>query len=74
MKNKILFSILLFPALLFSQQVDFTEFDLDNGLHVILHQDNTAPVVITSVMYDVGGKDREKGRTGFAHLFEHFLF
>tara|TARA_B100000475_G_C15008379_1_gene319278 strand:- start:222 stop:1538 length:1317 start_codon:yes stop_codon:yes gene_type:complete len=74
MKNKILFSILLFPALLFSQQVDFTEFDLDNGLHVILHQDNTAPVVITSVMYDVGGKDREKGRTGFAHFFEHLLF
>ena len=50
------------------QQVDFTEFDLENGLHVILHQDNTAPVVITSVMYDVGGKDREEGRTGFAHF------
>jgi len=74
MKNKILFSILFFPVFIFSQQVDFTEFDLDNGLHVILHQDNTAPVVITSVMYDVGGKDREKGRTGFAHFFEHLLF
>ena len=74
MKNKILFSILFFPVFIFSQQVDFIEFDLDNGLHVILHQDNTAPVVITSVMYDVGGKDREKGRTGFAHFFEHLLF
>lgn len=74
MKNKILFSILFLPVFIFSQQVDFTEFDLDNGLHVILHQDNTAPVVITSVMYDVGGKDREKGRTGFAHFFEHLLF
>ena len=57
-----------------SQNVDFIEYDLDNGLHVILHQDNTAPVVITSVMYDVGGKDREEGRTGFAHFFEHLLF
>lgn len=62
-----------------AQKVEFEEFDLDNGLHVILHQDNTAPVVITSVMYDVGGKDvggkPETGtRTGFAHFFEHLLF
>ncbi|TCK67998.1 putative Zn-dependent peptidase [Winogradskyella wandonensis] len=57
-----------------AQKVEFEEFDLENGLHVILHQDNTAPVVITSVMYDVGGKDREKNRTGFAHFFEHLLF
>ncbi|RNC88009.1 MAG: insulinase family protein [Winogradskyella sp.] len=62
-----------------AQKVEFEEFDLDNGLHVILHQDNTAPVVITSVMYDVGGKDfggkSETGlRTGFAHFFEHLLF
>ena len=62
-----------------AQKVEFEEFDLDNGLHVILHQDNTAPVVITSVMYDVGGKDlggkAETGyRTGFAHFFEHLLF
>lgn len=62
-----------------AQKVEFEEFDLDNGLHVILHQDNAAPVVITSVMYDVGGKDLggtpETGsRTGFAHFFEHLLF
>ncbi len=62
-----------------AQKVEFEEFDLDNGLHVIMHQDNTAPVVITSVMYDVGGKDLggtpETGlRTGFAHFFEHLLF
>ncbi|GAA4242039.1 pitrilysin family protein [Winogradskyella damuponensis] len=57
-----------------AQQVEFEEFDLDNGLHVILHQDNTAPVVITSVMYDVGGKDGDRARTGFAHFFEHLLF
>ena len=57
-----------------AQKVEFEEFDLENGLHVILHQDNTAPVVATSVMYDVGGKDRELNRTGFAHFFEHLLF
>ncbi|MBP93142.1 MAG: peptidase M16 [Flavobacteriaceae bacterium] len=57
-----------------AQEVKFEEFDLDNGLHVILHQDNTAPVVSTSVMYDVGGKDGDRNRTGFAHFFEHLLF
>lgn len=57
-----------------AQEVAFTEYDLDNGLHVILHQDNSAPVVTTSVMYHVGGKDRTEGRTGFAHFFEHLLF
>jgi predicted Zn-dependent peptidase len=59
---------------LYAQQVDFTEFDLENGLHVILHQDNSAPVVTTSIMYDVGGKDGDRERTGFAHFFEHLLF
>jgi len=59
---------------LYAQQVDFTEFDLENGLHVILHQDNLAPVVTTSIMYDVGGKDGDRERTGFAHFFEHLLF
>lgn len=58
----------------FAQEVEFTEYDLDNGLHVILHQDNTAPVVTTAVMYHVGGKDRINGKTGFAHFFEHLLF
>ncbi|MET3112864.1 zinc protease [Pedobacter sp. CG_S7] len=57
-----------------AQQVKFTEYDLDNGLHVILHQDKTAPVVVVSVMYHVGSKDEETERTGFAHFFEHLLF
>ena len=57
-----------------AQQVKFTEYDLDNGLHVILHQDKTAPVVAVSVMYHVGSKDEVTGRTGFAHFFEHLLF
>lgn len=57
-----------------AQQVDFSEYNLDNGLHVILHQDHSAPVATVGVMYHVGAKDEEKGRTGFAHFFEHLLF
>jgi predicted Zn-dependent peptidase len=69
------FALLVSVSFLSSaQKVEFEEFDLDNGLHVILHQDNTAPVVITSVMYDVGAKDGSRDRTGFAHFFEHLLF
>lgn len=58
----------------FAQEVEFTEYELDNGLTVILHQDNSAPVVTTSVMYHVGAKDEDPERTGFAHFFEHLLF
>lgn len=57
-----------------AQNVKFEEYTLDNGLHVILHQDKSAPVVITSVMYHVGAKDEHPERTGFAHFFEHLLF
>lgn len=57
-----------------AQEVTFQEYELDNGLHVILHQDNSAPVVATAVMYHVGSKDEDPGRTGFAHFFEHLLF
>ncbi|ARN78457.1 peptidase M16 [Nonlabens spongiae] len=64
----------LATATSFAQEVEFTEYDLDNGLHVILHQENSAPVVTTAVMYQVGAKDEEPGRTGFAHFFEHLLF
>ena len=66
-------SALLAFGILSAQEVIYEEYNLENGLHVILHQDNTAPVVTTSVMYHVGGKDRTEGRTGFAHLFEHLL-
>lgn len=57
-----------------AQKVAFEEYDLDNGLHVILHNDPSAPVVVTSVMYHVGSKDEAPDRTGFAHFFEHLLF
>ena len=58
----------------YSQNVDFIEYDLDNGLHVILHQDKSVPLAVTSVMYHVGSKDDSPDRTGFAHFFEHLLF
>lgn len=57
-----------------AQKVAFTEYDLKNGLHVVLHQDKTAPVVAVSVMYHVGSKNEKPDRTGFAHFFEHLLF
>ena len=57
-----------------AQEVVYEEYDLDNGLHVILHQDNTAPVVNISVAYHVGSKDEDPSKTGFAHFFEHLLF
>lgn len=55
-------------------QIEFTEYTLDNGLDVILHQDNSTPIVVVSVMYHVGSKNENPERTGFAHFFEHLLF
>src|SRR5690554_608183 len=55
-------------------EITFTEFDLDNGLHVILHQDNSTPIVAVSVLYHVGSKNEDPNRTGFAHFFEHLMF
>ena len=57
-----------------SGKIEFTEFALDNGLHVILHQDTKTPIVVVSVMYDVGSKHEKPERTGFAHFFEHLMF
>ena len=56
-----------------SQEINILEYDLDNGLHIILHQDNSAPVVSTVLQYHVGSKDEYSGIKGFAHLFEHML-
>jgi len=55
-------------------KIDYVEYDLDNGLHVILHQDASTPIVAVSVMYHVGSKNEKPDRTGFAHFFEHLLF
>jgi len=67
-------TLLMMTLTISAQEVKFEEYDLSNGMHVILHQDNTAPVVTTSVMYHVGAKDENPERTGFAHFFEHLLF
>ena len=75
MKNILVALFLLgTTASITAQQVAYEEYDLENGLHVILHQDNGAPVVVTSVMYHVGSKDENPEKTGFAHFFEHLLF
>ena len=75
MKISLFLPLFLVTGLLVqAQEVQFEEYDLPNGLHVILHQDNGAPLVTTSVLYHVGAKDEEPERTGFAHFFEHLLF
>ena len=63
---------LLFPAL--GQNIQFVEYDLPNGLKVLLHEDHSTPIVAVSVMYHVGSKNESPERTGFAHFFEHLLF
>lgn len=54
--------------------IAFTEYDLPNGLHVILHENKTVPVVSTYLLYHVGSKNERADRTGFAHFFEHLMF
>jgi predicted Zn-dependent peptidase len=67
-------TMLMLGGVASAQKVAFEEYNLDNGLHVILHNDASAPVIITSVMYHVGSKNENPERTGFAHFFEHLLF
>ena len=55
-------------------KIEFQQFDLQNGLHVILHRDNSSPVIAINVMYHVGSKNEQPDRTGFAHFFEHLMF
>ncbi|MCH2613724.1 MAG: insulinase family protein, partial [Opitutales bacterium] len=57
-----------------SLNIEFEEYDLPNGLHVILHRNTDAPVVSTYMLYHVGSKDERPDRTGFAHFFEHLMF
>ena len=62
------------PSLVNDVSLPHSEFTLDNGLRVIVHEDHKAPVVGFGVWYNVGSKDEPKGETGFAHLFEHLMF
>jgi len=54
--------------------INFERFVLDNGLKVIVHQDKSTPIVAFNLLYDVGARDEDSSRTGFAHLFEHLMF
>lgn len=76
MKKRILTLLTLSIATFsFSQEkVKYVEYDLANGLHVILHEEHATPIVAVSVMYHVGSKNEKADRTGFAHFFEHLLF
>ena len=55
-------------------KIQFTDTKLKNGLRVIISEDHSAPVLAVAVNYNVGSRDERKGRTGFAHLFEHMMF
>ncbi len=54
--------------------LQFNRFTLDNGLRVIVHEDESTPMAVVNVMYDVGARDEDPEKTGFAHLFEHLMF
>lgn len=73
--NPLIAAISLFSSLnAQSPQIEFEEYELDNGLKVLLHENHSTPVVAVSVMYHVGAKNEQPDRTGFAHFFEHLLF
>ncbi|MBY0244470.1 MAG: insulinase family protein [Sphingobacteriaceae bacterium] len=54
--------------------IKFNRFTLANGLRVLVHEDDTTPMAVLNILYDVGARDEEAGKTGFAHLFEHLMF
>jgi zinc protease len=62
------------PAPALHIEIPYQKFVLDNGLTLIVHEDRKAPIVAVNVWYHVGSKDEKKGKTGFAHLFEHLMF
>ena len=80
MKRKAFYGLLLGASMLTlsakqaAATINFTEYTLPNGLHVILQEDHSTPIVAVSVMYHVGSKNEDPQRTGFAHFFEHLLF
>ena len=70
------FALLAFASLAAASDIEipYTEYTLDNGLRLIVHEDNKAPIVAVNVWYHVGSKNEKPGKTGFAHLFEHLMF
>ncbi len=67
-------AISYFAAAQAQPKIKFEEYQLKNGLNVILHQDNSTPIVAVTVLYHVGSKNEDPQRTGFAHFFEHLMF
>ena len=65
---------LTIPLLVITSMIQFEKFTLANGLRVIVHQDLSTPMAVMDIMYDVGARDEDPNRTGFAHLFEHLMF
>lgn len=59
---------------IYISMVDFNRFTLANGLRVLVHEDDTTPMAVLNILYDVGARDEEEDKTGFAHLFEHLMF
>src|SRR5688572_6803121 len=76
MKRIFVTGLVAFSALTAHSQkkIDYVEYDLPNGIHVILHEEHATPIVAVSVLYHVGSKNEKTDRTGFAHFFEHLLF
>lgn len=82
MKYKSFFMLmiaLVFSANLTAQKLNaidipYKTFTLKNGLTLIVHEDNKAPIVAVNIWYHVGSKNEKQGKTGFAHLFEHLMF
>src|ERR1700730_8995245 len=62
------------PTLPKAPQIPIQQFKLDNGLRIVMSEDHSAPTLAISVTYNAGSRDERKGRTGFAHLFEHMMF
>src|SRR6188768_2287892 len=54
--------------------IHYNRFVLDNGLRVLVHEDNSTPMAVVNMLYDVGARDEDPAKTGFAHLFEHLMF
>ena len=54
--------------------IDYNEFQLNNGLRVLVHEDSSTPQAVVNILYDVGSRDEDENKTGFAHLFEHLMF
>ncbi len=67
-------SIILSFSVNGQKKIEYVEYDLPNGLHVIIHEEHATPIVAVSILYHVGSKNENPDRTGFAHFFEHLLF